>query len=155
MQLLGFAHTSQLFINSHGVLGSEEDSDIPNPTQGRLCHSTDLRHCVLVMAVPVSTVHIYSGLPQFPTPCLERLRQRKILAFGRTHPISYSGLPTGMQRDLSSNLQCPVVTHTCHPVLQGRRQDGHRPTQLQPNITFRETLSRRTKTGSDRRHPMS
>lgn len=103
MELLGFAYTSQLFVNTHIVLGSEEGFDIPSLTQGRPCHPMNRRHWVLVTAVTMSTIHIHLGLAQFPTPCLKRLRLRMILVFSRTHPISYSGLLTGMQRDLSLN----------------------------------------------------
>lgn len=57
-QLQVFAHIGQLFENV--VLGSEEGFAIPNLTQGRLCHPVDLKHWVLDMAVPISTIHIHS-----------------------------------------------------------------------------------------------
>lgn len=87
----------------------------PGPLGNSLPMSHGSKTSALVMAVPMSTIHIHSGRPQLPTPCLKRLRQRMMLALSKTYPISYSGLPTGMQRGLSLNPQCPVVMYTCHP----------------------------------------
>lgn len=60
VQLQVFAHIGQLFEKTHVVLGSGEGFAIPNLTQGRLCHPVDLKHWVLDMAVPISTIHIHS-----------------------------------------------------------------------------------------------
>lgn len=124
-----FAHTRQLFVNIHIALGPEGGFDIPSLTQARPCHPMDLRHRVLVMAVPASTTHIHSGLPQFPHLSQETEAENDA-GIGRTRPISHSGLPTGKQRDLSFSPRCSGVTYTCNLVLQGWG--------LQPNITFRE-----------------